>query len=91
MQDKVSTPTGGTSWEDWKLEERRSSNYTFTSMKELRRFFSNWLPIEEIDEIIGTAKVGFLERKGCSSEETKLQLVKKCEYKFVRLLKSRPE
>ncbi len=85
------TPDGGTSWQDWKLEERRSDNYTFTSLKELIRFFSNWLPPEEIEDIIAACKENFFERKGYSASETKLQLVKKCEYRLVRLLKSLPQ
>ena len=56
-------------------------------MKGLTRYFSNWIEEEEIEEVIGQAKEGFLIRAGTSNEETKLQLIKKCEYVLVRLLR----
>lgn len=70
------------------LDERRTSRYTFTSLKALRGYFSAWLPEEEIEELVENAKIGFTRRAGCSEEETRLQFLKKCEYQMVRLLRS---
>lgn len=70
------------------LDERRSSRYTFTSRKVLVRYFSSWLPEEEIEEIVEKAKTDFVTRQGYSEEETRLQFLKKCEYSLVRLLRS---
>ena len=74
----------------YQLDERRTDNYTFTNMKGLTRYFSSWLEEEDIDEVIRNSKVGFTTRTGCDNEETKLQLIKKCEYTLVRILRSGP-
>ncbi len=71
----------------YKLDDRRSDNYTFTSIKGLSRYFSSWLDDEEIETVVEGAKVGFLVRLGTSSQETKLQFIKKCEYALVRILR----
>ena len=71
----------------YKLDDRRSDNYTFTSIKGLSRYFSSWLDDEEIESVIEVAKVGFLLRAGTSNQETKLQFIKKCEYALVRILR----
>ena len=70
------------------LDERRTSRYTFTSMKSLKGYFEAWLGEEEIEELVENAKIGFTRRAGCSDEETRLQFLKKCEYQLVRLLRS---
>ena len=72
----------------YKLDERRTDRYTFTSLKALNRYFSAWLPEEEIEDLVNEAKGGFKTRNGCSDEETRLQFLKKCEYNLVRLLRS---
>ncbi len=69
------------------LDERRTSNYTFTSMKGLSHYFSSWLEEEEVHQVIENAKVGFTIRDGISNEETKLQMIKKCEYALVRIMR----
>lgn len=74
----------------YQLDERRTDTYTFTNMKGLIRYFSTWLDEEDIEDVIETAKVGFKVRAGCGSEETKLQLIKKCEYTLVRILRNGP-
>jgi hypothetical protein len=74
----------------YQLDERRTDNYTFTNMKGLVRYFSTWLDEEEIDEVIRASKVGFTVRAGCDSEMTKLQMIKKCEYALVRILRRGP-
>ncbi|MBW8889137.1 MAG: hypothetical protein JF616_15390 [Fibrobacteres bacterium] len=74
----------------YQLDERRTDNYTFTNLKGLIRYFSSWLEDEEIDEVIENSKVGFQVRTGCSAEETKLQMIKKCEYALVRILRRGP-
>jgi len=74
----------------YQLDERRTDNYTFTNMKGLTRYFSTWLDEEDIDEVIQNAKVGFTVRTGCDNDETKLQLLKKCEYALVRILRKGP-
>ena len=74
----------------YQLDERRTSNYTFTNLKGLIRYFSTWLEEEEIDEVIEKSKQGFVVRTGCSSEETKLQMIKKVEYALVRILRKGP-
>lgn len=74
----------------YQLDERRTDNYTFIHFKGLIRYFSSWLDEEDIDEVIEKSKVGFKVRKGCSPEETKLQMIKKCEYALVRILRRGP-
>ena len=74
----------------YQLDERRTDNYTFTNMKGLIRYFSTWLDEEDIDEVIETSKVGFAVRTGSSNDDTKLQLIKKCEYALVRILRKGP-
>lgn len=75
---------------EYRLDERRTDNYTFTSMKGLVRYFTTWLEKEEISEVIENAKIGFTVRKGCGADETKLQMIKKCEYALVRILRQGP-
>lgn len=70
------------------LDERRTNRYTFTSMKALQSYFMTWLPEEEIAQMVENAKSGFVVRQGSSSEETRLQFLKKCEYLLVRELRS---
>jgi hypothetical protein len=72
------------------LDERRTDNYTFTNMKGLFRYFSNWLDDEDIDAVIEQSKQGFVHRAGCDEEITKLQFIKKCEYALVRILRKGP-
>lgn len=74
--------------EAYTLDERRTSRYTFTSLKALRSYFGAWLAEEEIEELVEKAKIGFTHRAGCSDEETHLQFLKKCEYQMVRLLRN---
>jgi hypothetical protein len=74
----------------YQLDERRTDNYTFTNLKGLVRYFSTWLDEEDIDEVIENSKVGFVVRAGSSNEATKLQLIKKCEYALVRILRKGP-
>jgi hypothetical protein len=71
----------------YQLDERRTDNYTFTNMKGLVRYFSTWLDEEDIDEVIQASKSGFTIRTGSGKEETKLQMIKKCEYALVRILR----
>ena len=73
---------------EYALDERRTGRYTFTSLKALRGYFGAWLAEEEIEELVETAKIGFVQRAGCSEEETRLQFLKKCEYQMVRLLRN---
>jgi hypothetical protein len=80
------TPTFGA----YRLDERRTDNYTFTNMKGLVRYFSTWLEEDDIDEVIRNSKEGFKVRVGCGNDETKLQMIKKCEYALVRILRSGP-
>lgn len=74
----------------YQLDERRTDSYTFTNMKGLVRYFSTWLDEEDIDEVIENSKVGFTVRTNCDNNETKLQLIKKCEYALVRILRKGP-
>jgi len=74
----------------YRLDERRTDNYTFTNIKGLVRYFSSWLEDEEIEEVIENSKIGFKVRKGSTPEETKLQMIKKCEYALVRILRRGP-
>lgn len=74
----------------YQLDERRTDNYTFTNLKGLVRYFSTWLEEEDIGEVVKSSKLGFTTRVGCDREETKLQLLKKCEYALVRILRRGP-
>jgi len=74
----------------YQLDDRRTDNYTFTNLKGLIRYFSSWLEDEEIEEVIENSKQGFQIRTGCDAEETKLQMIKKCEYALVRILRRGP-
>ncbi|MEO6098311.1 MAG: hypothetical protein ABIW76_22615 [Fibrobacteria bacterium] len=74
----------------YQLDERRTDNYTFTNLKGLVRYFSTWLDKDDIDEVIQASKVGFTSRTGCDNEVTKLQMIKKCEYALVRILRRGP-
>ena len=73
---------------DYRLDERRTDRYTFTTLKALVKYFMAWLPKELIKEKVELAKQGFVPRAGISEEETRLQFLKKCEYMLVRLLRS---
>jgi hypothetical protein len=75
----------------YRLDERRTDNYTFTNMKGLVRYFSTWLEVDDIDDVIRNSKVGFTQRTGCDAGETKLQMIKKCEYALVRILRRGPQ
>ena len=88
MDASPRTPSGH--FRAYRLDERRTDNYTFTNLKGLMRYFSSWLDDEDIDAVIQKAKVGFMVREGCGPEETKLQLIKKCEYALVRILRQGP-
>lgn len=70
------------------LDERRTDNYTFTSMKVLQAYFATWLPEEKIEEMVESAKTGFVIRQDSDEHATRLQFLKKCEYSMVRLLRS---
>jgi hypothetical protein len=86
--EAASNPNGGAgNFGAYRLDERRTDNYTFTTLKGLVRYFSTWLEEEDIDEVIQGSKAGFTIRAGCDSGETKLQLIKKCEYALVRILR----
>jgi hypothetical protein len=74
----------------YQLDERRTDNYTFTNLKGMVRYFSTWLDEEDIDEVIQSSKSGFTVRAGCDKKETKLQMIKKCEYALVRILRRGP-
>ena len=74
----------------YQLDERRTDNYTFTNMKGLVRYFSTWLDEEDIEEVIESSKSGFTVRTGCDNSDTKLQMIKKCEYALVRILRRGP-
>jgi hypothetical protein len=81
--EKPSAPTAT----DYVLDERRTHHYSFISMQALQRYFSAWLPDEEIKDRVERARTGFVQRAGCSAEETRLQFLKKCEYSLVRTLR----
>lgn len=88
---EASTPRPRTAnFGTYQLDERRTDNYTFTNMKGLVRYFSTWLDEEDIDEVIRESKTGFTVRAGCDNEVTKLQMIKKCEYALVRILRRGP-
>jgi hypothetical protein len=89
MQAATPQPRAG-NFGAYQLDERRTDNYTFTNMKGLVRYFSNWLDEDDIEEVIRASKVGFTVRSGCGNEETKLQMIKKCEYALVRILRRGP-
>jgi hypothetical protein len=75
------------SFQGYALDERRTERYTFTSMKALMRYFSSWMDQEDIQEVIDGSKTGFTIRGGCDKQETGLQMIKKCEYALVRMLR----
>lgn len=81
------SPDSSGNFRGYQLDERRTDNYTFTNLKGLIRYFSSWLEEEEIDAVIENSKTGFKIRAGCGPEETKLQMIKKCEYALVRILR----
>lgn len=87
MDDSRGSPGRAGDFSGYRLDERRTDNYTFTNLKGLIRYFSTWLEKDEIDEVIESAKVGFIQRSGCGPDETKLQMIKKCEYALVRILR----
>ncbi|GEM_PF-1925149 len=89
---ELTTDSGGTkgNFHSYELDNRRTENYTFTSLKGLTRYFSSWLDEEDIEEVIESAKVGFQIRTGTANAVTKLQLIKKCEYALVRILRKGP-
>jgi hypothetical protein len=74
----------------YRLDERRTDNYTFVNMKGLIRYFSSWLEADEIEAVIESSKTAFKVRSGCGPEATKLQMIKKCEYALVRILRRGP-
>jgi hypothetical protein len=71
----------------YRLDDRRTDSYTFTSMKGLLHYFSTWLEREEITEVVENSKTGFVRRNGSDHDETQLQMIKKCEYALVRILR----
>lgn len=89
--DAFSPPPGQAGgFAGYKLDERRTDNYTFVNMKGLIRYFSSWLEAEEIEAVIENSKTAFRVRAGCGPDETKLQMIKKCEYALVRILRRGP-
>ncbi len=74
----------------YQLDERRTDRYTFLSMKRLVRYFSTWLDEEETEAVIEKGKVGFQIRQGADKATTQLQMIKKCEYAMVRILRKGP-
>ena len=83
----MESPDSSRTFQGYALDERRTDRYTFTSLKGLMRYFSTWMDEEEIQEIVDGSKTGFKLRTGSSKEETNLQLIKKCEYALVRMLR----
>lgn len=71
------------------VEERRTDRYTFTSRKSLDRYFSAWVDVDEIEEVVEAARIGFVVRNGCDEALTRLQFLKKCEYSLVRRIRGR--
>jgi hypothetical protein len=87
MAPNLAFTTGQPGFNDYKLDERRTDTYTFTSIKGIYQYFSSWLDKEEIKDIIEDAKSGFTHRSGASKEIDELQFIKKCEYLLVRTLR----
>ena len=88
MDEDKPQADGKPGWEAYPLDERRTDRYTFTSLKGMLKYFSAYLEKQEIEEVVEASKVGFVERKDATAEDTKLQFIKKCEYTLVRMLKT---
>ncbi|MBF0432121.1 MAG: hypothetical protein HQK83_12630 [Fibrobacteria bacterium] len=61
------------------FQKQRSSIYAFSSQKELKKYFKHFFSGKEIEQVLKTARKGFVERVGTPEEETELQFIKKCE------------
>jgi hypothetical protein len=71
------------------MQERRNPMYTFTSERDLVRFFSQTLGRREVLAILEQVKADFVGRKGVPEEEQHLQMLKKCEVALVRQVHAR--
>ena len=69
------------------MEQKRSSRYTFKSMRDLKSFFSEIVPKSVIESIIKEAERDFRKREGASRHTNKLQFIKKCEWLINRKIK----
>ncbi len=69
-------------------QERRTSNYTFRSLDDLTKFFSGLLATEAVSSVVDEAKSRFIVRAGVSRNETKLQLIRKCEVMLLKSMKN---
>ena len=66
------------------LINNRKPTFTFTSLKDLKSFFLNYLSLNEINDIINNLKKEFKSR---SNGNDKLEFIKKCEWNLSRKIK----
>ena len=67
--------------------DKRNNLYVFSNLRDLKKYFRQYMPAPEVEKIISTASQGFVTREGASRKETELQFIKKCEYIMVRKLR----
>jgi hypothetical protein len=66
------------------MQERRAGTFTFTTEKDLIKFFRDALPRTVVSETIARVKLNFVPRKGATAEDASMQLLKKCEIELVQ-------
>lgn len=69
--------------------ENRTDLYSFTSQKDIVKFFSDTFTKKYIRKIIKTQKEGFIPRPDTSKEINRMQFLKKCEWELIRLAKEK--
>ncbi len=67
--------------------DNRSQIYAFSKLSELKKYFGQFYPIDEINDVIENSKVNFKIRKNTSKKETQLQFIRKCEVALMTKLR----
>ena len=67
--------------------DRRKSNYVFTSLNDIRYYFSDTISGKTIKETIRETRKKFIKRSNVSRIQNKLQFLKKCEIELVKISK----
>jgi len=68
--------------------DKRNSTYVFSSMSDLKKYFSGFFSKKEIQEVINDSKKAFIVRDGISEDETQLQFINKCEVELLKQVRS---
>ena len=63
-------------------KERRRQGYDFPTVGALYQYFGEMMPRETLITAVREAIADFVPREGIAADETRLQLVRKCEHRL---------